>query len=133
MNEQNTAEIDGTKYIVTKDGENLILSPVKEHRHAKEGDVIVGPIQGYCVVLGEDASFLRGGIELAATESVPFNIFDVLNGDYVKKQDVIDALSLEDGDGDSVLGFIFDGPGVFPEGREGAAIALTALGITPKP
>lgn len=140
MNEQNTAEIDGTKYTVTKDGENLILSPVKEpeSRNAKAGDVIAHTSGLHLVVLGKHVYWARDGSRAASIgalgvgESVAFNIFDVLNGDYVKKQDVIDALSIEDGDGDSIIKAL-KGWGVPSYGcRIQTGEELTDLGIIPK-
>lgn len=141
MNEQNTAEIDGTKYTVTKDGENLILSPVKAPAPIKvqSGDVLIG-LHKPRIVLGEaikKAYWFNDDLESGIPpefneESVAFNIFDVLNGDYVKKQDVIDALSIEDGDGDSIIKAL-KGWGVPSYGcRIQTGEELTDLGIIPK-
>lgn len=108
-------EIDGKKYTMHEESNGEIrLVPVEEKHQWKVGDVYEAPRGNYAIVMADCTKAVPIGYyeEDDTTPFTPFdgysrrfvfNIFDFANGDYVKKSDVIAALSQEDTWGDCVL------------------------------
>ncbi len=128
--------IDGKTYnATTQEDGTITLTPQeapKAERKQRAGDVhgearffyVSGHSEGDWQMCAEG-----GGLMPADEAQLPFsfNVFDMAKGDYVLKQDVIDALSHEDFEGDTVLKWASqggDGWGKFETER-----ALRKLGI----
>lgn len=134
-----TTEIDGKQYAAsTQDDGSIILIPIQEEVEEEQGghrcgDVHKGFAFGVYVYIGRGESlFLDSGegelTKLAGhKDEVLLNVFDVAAGEYVKKSDVVEALSTEDYAGDSVLsGLANVGECAIEDTRK----SLAKLGIT---
>lgn len=135
-----TTTIDGKQYTLTEETDGkMLLTPVeapKEERNGRCGDVhegyfsdlyIRGNEEGTKWIFMDDTDSITAAAGSGAKDKVLFNIQDVANGDYVRKADVVAALSIEDEFGDSVL----DGRYPFEKTIRESRCALAALGIKP--
>ena len=136
----NTVNKDGKTYKATEreDG-SILLEPIEESpkREPQCGDV---RLYGNGFYIRDDSryqytrkrgDFVDPTIPNKSIEKNPLllNIFDFANGEYVKKQDIIDALSHKDEDGENMIDYISRATERHCYGAEDTCAALRKLGI----
>ena len=144
MSNMNT-ELNGKNYKLNEqeDG-SIILVPIGEKVKAKPfilGDVyttsaigksrwlVLSPTSAACVSDNDFYAYSRDFND-GNERTLLFNVFDIIDSvdsDYVKKQDVIDALSFTDFAGDSMMTFFYDGSGNDKNESWGVARSASAL------
>lgn len=132
-----TVEKNGKTYKATEreDG-SILLEPITPLPKCKArcGDVYTGALAPRIFCGGYMFWLRKGNVPNPSELPMPrpdekllLNIFDFADGEYVKKQDIIDALSHKDEEGDTLINFIEGGSVHW--GRNRSLPALRKLGI----